>query len=268
MAAGTRFRKNASPGADCSYRVAPQHQSEDEYGSLLVRRMHVGSRRSSAVLRVALDFAYDQHMDHRELYSLAKQISLIQGMRKATSLGVDLALCSLGGTGDGALPLLRTRGLDGWDVRWKTAPPTALDGGARRVTYLSPDASATLTDLEDSTCYVIGALVDRRRPARNASLDRAASLGVEAVRLPILEHLPHLRQQSHGAVKLNRLNVTAVFASLLRFAACRDWGTALQMALGDHQRHTSSRRQEGAGSRAAGEGRRAVGSHDRVSHGP
>ena len=89
--------------------------------------------------------------------------------------------------------------------------------------------------------YLIGALVDRRTPARHASLQRAAQLGVPTARLPILEHLPELRTRGEGAVKakLNRLNVTAVFAALLRYAACGDWPTALREALGEHQRHAA-----------------------------
>jgi hypothetical protein len=80
-------------------------------------------------------------------------------------------------------------------------------------------------------------LMDRGRAAGSASI------GAEAARLPILEHMPELRRAANGAVnqKLNRLNILAVFACLVRYSACRDWREALASALGDHQRRVPKR---------------------------
>ena len=55
--------------------------------------------------------------------------------------------------------------------------------------YFSPDAEEALDAIDSSKVYVIGGLVDRSI-AKNQSLNRANSMGVRCVRLPLAEYYP------------------------------------------------------------------------------
>lgn len=48
---------------------------------------------------------------------------------------------------------------------------------AKKLVYLSPDASKPLEIVDDNTAYIIGGLVDRT-VIKNASLSRAQKLGI------------------------------------------------------------------------------------------
>ena len=60
--------------------------------------------------------------------------------------------------------------------------------------YFSPDATEILDTIDPTKVYVIGGLVDRSI-AKNQSLDRASSLGVQCVRLPLAEYYPECQHR-------------------------------------------------------------------------
>ena len=65
---------------------------------------------------------------------------------------------------------------------------------SNELVYFSPDATEILDTIDSTKVYVIGGLVDRSI-AKNQSLDRASSLGVQCVRLPLAEYYPECQHR-------------------------------------------------------------------------
>jgi len=98
-------------------------------------------------------------------------------------------------------------------------PAMAFAGETANMMYLSPDAEEVLSTVKDGDIFVVGGLVDRNRHVR-ASIERANSLGLKALRLPIEEH---------AAVSRNDfLTISDVCWILSQFAISNDWATVFE----------------------------------------
>ena len=93
----------------------------------------------------------------------------------------------------------------------------------RKVVYLSPDAEATLEDVDGETQYVIGRIVDLAARGTAWSLPRANAMGVEARRLPVKENAPGATNQI--------LNIDTVLKVLCeKYLGEKDWQSAMDAA--------------------------------------
>lgn len=88
--------------------------------------------------------------------------------------------------------------------------------------YLSPDAEEALLEFDENTSFVIGGLIDRT-VVKNASLDRAKTLDLQARRLPITEFCK-------DKVVKTELGINQVVRLLLGYRESQDWSIAFEQA--------------------------------------
>ena len=210
---------------------------------------------SKPPLRVAVDASYDQD-SQRAIRSVAKQLSECLGVARKYS-GVALTFAGFRGVvAEHALEhfnAARWRGVavDQRDVEElflmtdesgdgdgdgdgdeneneneneNDSPQKQKQKQKRKVVYLSPDAEATLEDVDGETQYVIGGIVDLAARGTAWSLPRANAMGVEARRLPVKENAPGATNQI--------LNIDTVLKVLCeKYLGEKDWQSAMDAAL-------------------------------------
>ena len=89
--------------------------------------------------------------------------------------------------------------------------------------YLSPDGAEELQEVKDNgVCYIIGGLVDKV-VRKFATLDRANSLNIKSVRLPIATLLKKCKRNA-----LNIDTVATILSAQLKF---KDWEKAFNYAM-------------------------------------
>jgi hypothetical protein len=208
---------------------------------------------SKPPLRVAVDASYEQD-SQRAIRSVAKQLSECLGVARKYS-GVALTFAGFRGVvAEHALEhfnAARWRGVtvDQRDVEelflmtdesgdgdgdgdenenenenGTDSPQKHKQKQKRKVVYLSPDAEATLEDVDGETQYVVGGIVDLAARGTAWSLPRANAMGVEARRLPVKENAPGATNQI--------LNIDTVLKVLCeKYLGEKDWQSAMDAAL-------------------------------------
>lgn len=98
--------------------------------------------------------------------------------------------------------------------------------------YFSPDAEEALDAIDSSKVYVIGGLVDRSI-AKNQSLNRANSMGVRCVRLPLAEYYPEClhRGMSGKGERLVVLNINTLVEIIIAFSETHDWRATFERCI-------------------------------------
>lgn len=163
--------------------------------------------------RIALDLAFESLMSFKELKGLKSQLNYLYGSLRSSDRPLETHVC-------GVSPHFRSQmletlsGVKDWKVYFHSQPLEAVFRERQRLVYLSPDSTNVLDELDEAKIYVIGGIVDKNR-LKNASLKRAAELGVPTARLPVPEYL--------NRRLCNSLNVNHVFDILLAQAEFRDW---------------------------------------------
>ncbi len=163
----------------------------------------------------------------QELNHLANQLKRVYGANKASTWPFHLYFLSLKPEGrilrkcceknSGFLDYCLT--FDGRGVA-----ETFVDDHPDRIVYLSPDAAEELTDLDPSSVYVIGGLVDDSVQSR-VSWDYAQSAGLRTARLPIQRFMRRRSAESSGGKQI--LTINQVFEILLTYYETKDWRAAL-----------------------------------------
>ncbi len=154
-------------------------------------------------LRVAIDLAFSELMNSKELRSLNKQLFHSAAMNRGCGSPLDLYLTSFGSARLNADALScvvaqQEKKAARDDSAYQDRPYATIveesvseHWDPNEVVYLTPDARVPLEKLNPQRIYVIGGLVDKT-VRKKISLRRARELGVAVGRLPIGEHSPGL----------------------------------------------------------------------------
>ena len=131
-------------------------------------------------------------------------------------------LCSVGGFG---LERLQKMNYEFWTL--KSNPENVLEVAKslnKKPIYLSPDAPNPLMQIDPNAAYIIGGLVDRT-VLKNASLQRAAELGIPAVSLPIREFMKNRAclNLDHVVMMINKFKETKDWKVAFDFGAPKRW---------------------------------------------
>lgn len=129
--------------------------------------------------KIVIDLAFAATMSTGEKSSLTSQIALLVNMGRKCEKPFQIHICN--NTDAVTQEYFERNNASKWPINFHT---TGIEKFGEKFVYLSPDAESALGDFGDSTNFVIGGLIDRTIQ-KNASLDRSASLGVEARRLPL-----------------------------------------------------------------------------------
>lgn len=110
-------------------------------------------------LRVVVDLKYDTIMSEKEMHSLAKQIKYCYATirRMITPFAFHLVNCK-----DRIESQLQKIDYDKWGIRAYKEPLKDVFP-AQEIVYLSPDATEVLTELHQTSVYVIGGIVDKSK---------------------------------------------------------------------------------------------------------
>lgn len=90
-----------------------------------------------------------------------------------------------------------------------------------KLTYLTPDASDTLTQVDEDRVYIMGAIVDKQTMRPKLTYNKATSQGIETRKLPLDLYLKWKRGSKY-------LAMCWVLEMLLDFNITNDWYSALQ----------------------------------------
>lgn len=88
--------------------------------------------------------------------------------------------------------------------------------------YLSADANETLTTVDRTCTYIIGGIVDRNRN-KNATREKAETLGINTCRLPIQENIRLASSCVLSCVNGMKCLLFLVFEILLQYNVDDGW---------------------------------------------
>lgn len=142
---------------------------------------------SPNLVRVAIDFNYDELMLDKDIAKCAKQMLRVYTENRKSSMPIRLHFTSIHANSRIEKALDRNDGYKNWDV--KIHEESYLDKFDRNsIVYLTSDSDNVLNELDTSAVYIIGGLVDHNHH-KGLSLQRADENGLKTARLPLSEHI-------------------------------------------------------------------------------
>lgn len=190
---------------------AENKRKKDELQAHLQRCMDEGQR-----IAIDMSFADDSSAlnTEQEARSLVKQLSYVYSVIKKEGC-ISLHLASYQGE---LATLLDQSGCQSWKVH-RHNPPVEKVFDVSELVYLTPDSPNDLTELDKSSVYVIGGIIDRTRTKR-ISFDKAEACGIRTARLP----LGLAKIKTAGLV----LNIDTVIKIIAEFQSSGDWEEAIR----------------------------------------
>jgi tRNA (guanine9-N1)-methyltransferase len=177
--------------------------------------------------RIAIDCEFGHLMTDREQVSMAQQIMYCYARNKRATA----APCGLYLTGVDAgfrRRLGKIAGFENWVAFGCETRSYMRAFEPSELVYLTADSPTTIEALDLTKTYIIGGIVDRNRH-KGLTMAKAAKQGIATANLPIKEHLERLNCS-------DVLTVDQVFALLVEYQACGDWGAAVASAVPTRKR--------------------------------
>ena len=176
---------------------------------------------------VVIDCDWGEAMSEREKLSLTQQIMYSYSAIKKSEKPVRLWIV---GASEHQIDLIRKLpGSNTWHVFVTTKKLHDLGQEMRSAVYLTADTEDVLEldSVNSDSVLIIGGIVDRNR-FKNATLNKAVSLGLKCAQLPIGEFMP---------LKTSKvLTVNHVVEILVHALDDQDWKSALDKVIPDRKR--------------------------------
>lgn len=180
---------------------------------------------------IVIDCSFDETMADYETISVARQISSIYHANRFSVDPFHLMFCGFRESNRGyqhafkqSQDLIKEPSLF-FNLHQQTYKEI-LPG--QRFVYLSPDARRLMTEFDPNAVYIIGALVSKTHKSMY-SYEKAASEGIETVRLPIHQYV----ELKPGVKRV--LSFQGVFKILLELKQHGDWERAFRVGIMSHR---------------------------------
>lgn len=142
---------------------------------------------SANLVRVAIDFDYDELMMDKDIAKCSKQMLRVYTENRKSSMPIRLHMTSIRENSRILNALKKNDGYQNWDVKIHQEPYYDLFE-RDKIVYLSSDSDNVLNELDETAVYIIGGLVDHNHH-KGLSLQRAEEKGFKTARLPLSEHI-------------------------------------------------------------------------------
>lgn len=142
---------------------------------------------SPNLVRVAIDFDYDDLMLDKDIAKCSKQMLRVYTENRKSKMPIRLHFTSIKENSRIKNALKRHDGFLNWDVKIHEKSYHDLFEHDS-IVYLTSDSDNVLNELDDKAVYIIGGLVDHGH-AKGESLQRAQDKGFKTARLPLSEHI-------------------------------------------------------------------------------
>lgn len=177
-------------------------------------------------LRVCIDLQFEALMNDKELTHLASQLSRTYGANKKASKPCQLTFSSL--KSDSKTYKICSSKCDGFANYFVNQSEKPVDELFEKesIVYLTPDSDQVLEEIDVSSVYVIGGLVDDS-VKKHSSLTFAESKSIKTFKLPIVDNC----QRSAKGTYKQILTINQVFEILIGKFAGLSWADALEKSL-------------------------------------
>lgn len=142
---------------------------------------------SSNLVKVAVDFDYDELMLDNDIAKCSKQMLRVYTENRRSNTPIRLHFTSIRENSRIKNSLSRNEGYTNWDVNIHEEPYYDLFDH-NSIVYLSSESDNVLNELDQNAVYIIGGLVDHNHH-KGLSLQRAEEKGFKTARLPLSEHI-------------------------------------------------------------------------------
>ncbi|GAB1288466.1 tRNA methyltransferase 10 homolog B [Apodemus speciosus] len=218
-----RERRKAKRAEDPGNGTCPQHSKR--FLKALTKEKLLEAKHSGP--RLCVDLSMTQHMSKKELSRLAGQIRRLYGSNKKASRPFWIFLT--GFSTDSPLYEECLRMNDGFSAYLVLLDMTEEDCFSlfplETLVYLTPDSEHPLEDIDQSTVYILGGLVDESIQ-KKVTFQKAREYSVKTARLPIQEYM--IRRQNEKNYHSEILAINQVFDILSTYFETRDWPEALK----------------------------------------
>lgn len=171
--------------------------------------------------RIIIDCEYEAKMSDRENKSLISQLKYIYSKMKKTPIHLSLTITGYGGR---LSELIKYHNAEQWQMNWEPRSLEQLlkDGilDKEKTVYLSPDATETVTGIDNDVVYIIGGLVDGS-VLKDVSKTKAADLGIRSEKLDLAAFKGNTSFR-------NCLNINDVFYILVDTLEGKQLSTAIE----------------------------------------
>ena len=185
-------------------------------------------------LKVCIDCSFSNRMSDKEMSRLAQQIGRCYASNKLLKTPVHLTLCNLDKESKFYAELVRVNdGFVNYKLLTTEKPLEKLySNQLESLCYLSPDSKTYLEELDSTSTYVIGGLVDET-VSKQVTLTKCTELKVKSFSLPIEKYMTRkingLNGRSYNYNKI--LAINQVFDILANFYLEKDWPKALEIGI-------------------------------------
>lgn len=216
-----RERRKAKRAEDPGNGTCPQHSKR--FLKTLTKEKLLEAKNSGP--RLCVDLSMTQHMSKKELSRLAGQIRRLYGSNKKASRPFWIFLT--GFSTDSPLYEECLRMNDGFSAYLldMTEEDCFSLFPLETLVYLTPDSEHPLEDIDESTVYILGGLVDESIQ-KKVTFQKAREYSVKTARLPIQEYM--IRRQNEKNYHSEILAINQVFDILSTYLETRDWPEALK----------------------------------------
>lgn len=139
------------------------------------------------LVRVAIDFDYDELMLDKDIAKCSKQLLWVYTVNRKSTMPIRLHITSVRDDSRIKNAIKRHDGYQNWDVKLHAEPYHELFNH-KDIVYLTSDSDNVLNEVDQNAVYIIGGLVDHNHH-KGLSLQRAEEKGFKTARLPISEHI-------------------------------------------------------------------------------
>lgn len=212
-----KARRAEAPGGG----TCPQHSKR--FLKALTREKLLEAKHSGP--RLCVDLSMTQHMSKKELSRLAGQIRRLYGSNKKAHR--PFWICLTGFSTDSPLYEECLRMNDGFSAYLLDVTEEDCFSlfPLETLVYLTPDSEHPLEDIDQSTVYIIGGLVDESIQ-KKVTFQKAREYSVKTARLPIQEYM--IRRQNEKNYHSEILAINQVFDILSTYCETHNWPEALK----------------------------------------
>uniref|UniRef100_A0A8C6HMV3 tRNA methyltransferase 10 homolog B n=1 Tax=Mus spicilegus TaxID=10103 RepID=A0A8C6HMV3_MUSSI len=216
-----RERRKAKRAEDPGNGTCPQHSKR--FLKALTKEKLLEAKHSGP--RLCIDLSMTQHMSKKELSRLAGQIRRLYGSNKKASRPFWICLTGFSTTSPLYEECLRMN--DGFSAYLLDVTEEDCFSlfPLETLVYLTPDSEHPLEDIDQSTVYVIGGLVDESIQ-KKVTFQKAREYSVKTARLPIQEYM--IKRQNEKNYHSEILAINQVFDILSTYFETRNWPEALK----------------------------------------